>query len=405
MERGIVQTKNPSEDIFERHSDNLSSDEKYPVCRVHVKKNVFNKSLPDTVLVKKLYNPSIYLDLIGNSSPYIETVYGICETEDGTYAVCEDVRRPAIFDYKVYDAAYNRSKSTSLSLDDLIDEDVFGSLEIQRKDGAHFLSEKTALILVAEMIDGLMSLSDTKRVHGDLSPQNILLADAEKSSEYSLPFRPVIIDFDTSKPVKEAQHQVTTIIGTKAFAAPEIMIYNKPTDRVDIYSIGCLLHFMILGKAPGENKNGLKDSEGLLSKGVYRIIAKCNADYDTRYRSFSELRKAVRQELHLDESMKNRVMSVIPGFRTHTWWKMAIAIPVYIMLIVDAILTLIYGAHRDNLITLAFFVSEIVCVCDVFNLKRFIPKYIYWRERKPVIGHLVRIVIAVVIFIIYSAIL
>ena len=51
---------------------------------------------------------------------------------------------------------------------------------------------------------------------------------------------------------KSDDHSMTTIIGTHNFVAPEILAYNKPNDRMDIYSIGYLIHYICLGYAPGE---------------------------------------------------------------------------------------------------------------------------------------------------------
>lgn len=401
MEGFQIKTNERISDIFDINSDNLASDDEYPVYLASMQKYP-DLHLPQNVLLKRLESTSIYQNLLANNSPCIEKVFGIFETADGIFAVCEYVKRPNRFNYQMYDALYNSEGSGILSLDDLIDPDHFPCFNIPRTDNFHFLGEKTSLTLLLEIIDGLDSFSKSKMVHGDLSPQNILLTDAiEKDS--SLPFRPVIIDFGISKPFKKAEHQVTTIVGTKEFAAPEIMTYNKPTDRIDIYSLGCLLHFMILGKAPGENPNGLKDSKNLLSKSVFKIIKKCNADYEIRYRSLRELYRAVKNELNRENSPLYRVISVIPGFRTHKVWKMLIAGYTYLSLITSAFVLIYYRKEIDpiNWLGIAYMVVEIICVCDAFNIKRFFPKYIYWRQRRPIIGHLVRILIAVIVTLLF----
>lgn len=402
MEGFQISTGLPIDDIFQRESENLSSDDEFPVFIATIKENVFDCLLPKTVLVKKVSDDSVYKKLLKDQSPYVEKVFGILNCIDDLYVICENVLRPSCFDYQMYDALYNQKGASSLSLDDLIDSDHFSCFDIPRADEKHFFSEHSALTVLSEICEGLMSFSDEKLVHGDLSPQNILLTDST-GSDTALPFRPVIIDFGISKPFKEAEHMVTTIVGTKEFAAPEIMSYNKPTDRVDIYSLGCLLHFMILGKAPGENRNGLKDSEKLLSKGVYRIIKKCNADYEVRYHSLRELYKAIKNELNRGKSSLYRVISVIPGFRTHKWWKMLIAGYTYLSIISALLVNIYYRKDMDkgNWLVLLFFAVEIICVCDAFNIKRFFPKYLYWRERRPVIGHIARILIAVLITLIF----
>lgn len=403
MEGFQIKTGLKPADIFSIRSENLSSDEEFPVFIASVRQNIFDCVLPVTILIKKINDSSIYDTLLKNQSPFVEKVFGTVETSEGLFAVCENVTRPECFDYEMYDAMYNQKHHTALSLDDLINADTFSCLNIQREDNEHFFSEHSALIILSEICEGLMSFSEEKIVHGDLSPQNILLTDnADSGSDF--PFRPVIIDFGISKPFKEAEHMVTTIVGTKEFAAPEIISYNKSTDRVDIYSLGCLLHFMILGKAPGENRNGLNDSEKLLSKGVYRIIKKCNADYEVRYHSLSELHKAIKHELNRGQSLLYRVVSVIPGFRTHKWWKMLIAGYTYFSIISALFMNIFIrkSMDADDWFVLLFFVVEITCVCDAFNLKRFFPKYLYWRERLPITGHIVRIIMAVLITLLFN---
>lgn len=156
---------------------------------------------------------------------------------------------------------------------------------------------------------------------------------------------------------------------------------------------------MILGKAPGENRNGLKNSEKLLNRGVYHIIKKCNADYEVRYHNLKELKKAIHHELNYRKSSMYRLITSIPGFRTHRIWKMVIATYTYLSLLTAIIAVLVYGdtAEHDNVINIILCIIGIICVFDAFNIKRFFPKYVYFRERWPIIGHLVRIGIAVIV--------
>ncbi len=95
--------------------------------------------------------------------------------------------------------------------------------------------------------------------------------------------------------------------------------------------------------------NGLKDSEKLLSKGVYRIIKKCNADYEVRYHSLRELYKAIKNELNRGKSPLYRVISVIPGFRTHKWWKMLIAGYTYLSIISALLVNIYYRTEPSHL--------------------------------------------------------
>ena len=81
---------------------------------------------------------------------------------------------------------------------------------------------------------------------------------------------------------------VTVIGGTNPYAAPEILDFKNPTDRVDIYSLGCVLSFMIAGKSP--KQISAEEFHKKCSKRIRKIIFKCTADYSRRYKKISALR-------------------------------------------------------------------------------------------------------------------
>lgn len=82
---------------------------------------------------------------------------------------------------------------------------------------------------------------------------------------------------------------VTTVAGTNPYAAPEILDYQTPTDRVDIYSLGCVFAFMLTGKSPKQMSR--EEFQSSLSKSVRKIINKCTADYSRRYKDVTHLKK------------------------------------------------------------------------------------------------------------------
>ena len=126
------------------------------------------------------------------------------------------------------------------------------------------LSEKEALIFLLQLCEALENISELSLVHGDVSPQNILLTDvlplnSQKQQPTSSTGKSItelcrnvavkLIDFDIAREEKGSHHMVTTVAGTNPYAAPEILDYQTPTDRVDIYSLGCVFAFMLTGKS------------------------------------------------------------------------------------------------------------------------------------------------------------
>lgn len=57
-----------------------------------------------------------------------------------------------------------------------------------------------------------------------------------------------LIDFDYSKTIESSFDDITCNIGSDLFAAPEQRNSNNYTYKVDLYSIGILINFIITGK-------------------------------------------------------------------------------------------------------------------------------------------------------------
>jgi calcium-dependent protein kinase len=86
-------------------------------------------------------------------------------------------------------------------------------------------------------------------MHRDLKPENFLL-HSHSSNMLKL------IDFGASCPYSPGEF-LTHQIGTSYYMAPE-MISNKYSEKCDLWSIGVILHIMLIGSPPFEGKN---DSE------------------------------------------------------------------------------------------------------------------------------------------------
>lgn len=253
-------------------------------------------------IVLKEISPSlcdIYHKISTVWSPYIETVYGVLSENGACLAFNEFIRKPSCLRYPTEELAEYRS----LSLEDFI-------LKIR------CFTEKEALMFLLQLCDALKVISDLQLVHGDVSPQNILLTDkpdtdpgqskytrhrkhkkpatlSEGSDSRSIELYHKVsvklIDFDIAREEKGPHHLVTTVAGTNPYAAPEILDYQTPTDRVDIYSLGCVLAFMLTGKSPKQMSR--EELQQHCRKPIRKIIAKCTADYSRRYRTVAHLKK------------------------------------------------------------------------------------------------------------------
>ena len=118
--------------------------------------------------------------------------------------------------------------------------------ELVEREGA--LPQEKALGLFAGICAGVKKAHEQGEngvIHRDLKPQNVLL-DAHEV--------PKITDFGVAKALSRSMH-ARSATGTPHFMAPEVtqaQPYGKPAD---VYSLGCLLYYLLTGEPvfPGEN--------------------------------------------------------------------------------------------------------------------------------------------------------
>lgn len=98
-----------------------------------------------------------------------------------------------------------------------------------------------------QILSGLSYLSSLKIIHCDLKPENILLKHPTKSDI-------VIIDFGSATFDHEKIH---TYIQSRFYRAPEVILGIPYTTAIDMWSLGCILAELVLGKPlfPGESEH------------------------------------------------------------------------------------------------------------------------------------------------------
>ena len=91
----------------------------------------------------------------------------------------------------------------------------------------------------AQAARGLQAIHDADLIHGDISPNNILVSQGQAR----------IIDFGLASSASAAVTR--TAMGTPGFLAPEAG-FKRPTDRSDIFSLGLVLYHLWRLKLPQE---------------------------------------------------------------------------------------------------------------------------------------------------------
>ncbi|KAF5862093.1 hypothetical protein ETB97_012158 [Aspergillus alliaceus] len=109
-------------------------------------------------------------------------------------------------------------------------------------------SEPEAREICAQLLEGLAVLHSLSIVHRDIKPEAV----SEKT-----PIKVKIADFGVSKRAVEGQTEPRTGCGTPGFMAPEVLHLlddtkedSTFTSAVDIWSLGCLLYYILTKQVP-----------------------------------------------------------------------------------------------------------------------------------------------------------
>ncbi len=103
------------------------------------------------------------------------------------------------------------------------------------------LSEPDALCVMMQLLDALQYAHEQGVWHRDIKPNNVIVAHDGKLK---------IADFGIARIESSALTQMTVVIGSPGYMAPERYTGQKPDHRVDLFSCGVLLYQMLTGVAP-----------------------------------------------------------------------------------------------------------------------------------------------------------
>lgn len=160
------------------------------------------------------------------SHPNIVTVYGFTEVSN-TFGIAME---------------YIKGET----LDDLVER--LGKIELV-----------TALRIIRQVLAGCSYSHNKGFIHRDIKPSNIIIGQDSVAK---------IMDFGISKSVNEGKGitKTGTKLGTILYMSPEQLRGQEPTRQSDIYSVGCTLYEMILGKPPFDYDSEFEIMEAHLKK-------------------------------------------------------------------------------------------------------------------------------------------
>ncbi|XP_013871315.1 serine/threonine-protein kinase PLK1 [Austrofundulus limnaeus] len=148
------------------------------------------------------------------------------------------------------------------------DDFVFVVLEICRRRSLLELhkrrkavTEPEARYYMTQLLKGVQYLHNNKVIHRDLKLGNIFLNDDMDVK---------IGDFGLATKIEFDGERKKTLCGTPNYIAPEVLCKKGHSYEVDVWSLGCILYTLLVGKPPFET-SCLKDTYSRIKKNNYTI--------------------------------------------------------------------------------------------------------------------------------------
>jgi serine/threonine protein kinase len=147
------------------------------------------------------------------------------------------------------------------------------------------LAPRRALALLAQIADGLDAAHAMGVVHRDVKPGNILVVGE----------RALLTDFGLAKQLTATPGGHSELFGgTLEYAAPEQMEGKDVDPRTDVYSLACVLLFMVTGRTPGIGHLWGGSEATPIPPEVEAVIARARSgDPGSRYATPREFAQAV----------------------------------------------------------------------------------------------------------------
>lgn len=120
------------------------------------------------------------------------------------------------------------------------------------------LPEKRTMELMKQLASGLQYLHSYGIVHRDLKPDNLMVTEKSINGEIR------IMDFGLSK-MMHHEEKVTDGFGTLSFVAPEVLIRKNYDSKVDVWSFGVTVFYLLSGDLPFDDSS---DNEEVIAKKV-----------------------------------------------------------------------------------------------------------------------------------------
>ena len=148
-----------------------------------------------------------------------------------------------------YYETYTDDKFFHIVMEYLSGGDLLSGLSKKKYD---IISEKKICSIINKLLSAISHIHSLGIVHRDLKPDNILFEKEDITSDIK------IIDFGVSRQSYTKNDDLTSIVGTPYYVAPEVLS-GKYDKKVDVWSIGIIMYVLLTGRPPfnGSSKSEL----------------------------------------------------------------------------------------------------------------------------------------------------
>uniref|UniRef100_A0ACB8FFD2 Homeodomain-interacting protein kinase 4 n=1 Tax=Sphaerodactylus townsendi TaxID=933632 RepID=A0ACB8FFD2_9SAUR len=131
---------------------------------------------------------------------------------------------------------------------ELLEQNLF---DYQKEHNFSPLPVRHIRTVTTQVLRALSKLKELSIIHADLKPENIMLVD-----QVRYPFRVKVIDFGSASIFNEVRYVKEPYIQSRFYRAPEILLGLPFCEKVDVWSLGCVVAELHLGWPlyPGNNE-------------------------------------------------------------------------------------------------------------------------------------------------------
>ncbi|SCP05783.1 serine/threonine protein kinase, putative [Plasmodium ovale] len=127
-----------------------------------------------------------------------------------------------------------------------------------------------ARVIIIKLTKTIQYINSLKIMHRDIKPENILLRTKDNIKSV------VLSDFGLAKitPSNQAVVKSRSVCGSDFYLAPEIIKNKEYGIKIDIWSLGVLIFFIITGKVPFTGKNANELYNNILKANIPELLSK-----------------------------------------------------------------------------------------------------------------------------------